>query len=141
MPFFIRDVTGNGGGMLSSVKFVQIAKRLLRPEDMEQQVQAIGLDPNRALQKLDGITSARGIKAFFTINPRKSWESDLKRLPAVRKGSSLRFLPLRDGLLEYVERGHISENALTLSFDPHPSPLRHTILAQLLSAYFLEIAS
>jgi hypothetical protein len=90
---------------------------------------------------LDGITSARGIKAFFTINPRKSWESDLKRLPAVRKGSSLRFLPLRDGLLEYVERGHISENALTLSFDPHPSPLRHTILAQLLSAYFLEIAS
>ena len=141
MPIFIRDVTGNGGGMLSSVKFVQIAKRLLRPEDMEQQVQAIGLDPNRALQKLDGITSARGIKAFFTINPRKSWESDLKRLPAVRKGSSLRFLPLRDGLLEYVERGHISENALTLSFDPHPSPLRHTILAQLLSAYFLEIAS
>ncbi len=139
MPFFIRDVAGNGGGILSSVKFVQIAKRLLRPEDMEQQVQAMGLDPNRALRKLDAMTSERGIKAFFAINPRGSWQSDLKRLPAVRKSTSLRFIPLRDGLLEFVERAHVSEEALTLSFDPHPSPLRHAILAQLLSAYFLEV--
>jgi hypothetical protein len=139
MPFFIRDISGNGGGILSSVKFVQIAKRLLQPEDMEQQVQAMGLDPNRALRKLDAIASERGIKALFTINPRKSWETDLKRLPAVRKSTSLRFIPLRDGLLEYVQRAEISEEALTLSFDPHPSPLRHTILAQLLSTYFLEV--
>jgi hypothetical protein len=139
MPFFIRDISGSGGGILSSMKFVQMAKQLLRPEQMDQQVQAMGLDPNHALKRLDTITSERGIKTFITINPRKSWKSDLSRLPAIRKSMSLQFIPLREGLLEYIKEAHIREEDLTLSFDPHPSPIRHNILGQLLSSYFLEV--
>lgn len=138
MPFFIRDVSGNGG-ILSSVKFLQMAKQFLNPGERRQQMRAMGLDPNQALQRLDEMTSSRGIKTFMTINPRKSWKSDLKKLPAVQSSAALQFIPLREGLLEYIKRNEIKEADLTLSYDPHPSPIRHNILGQLLSTYFLEI--
>jgi hypothetical protein len=139
MPFFIRDVSGSGGGILSSVKFVQMANRVLRPEQTDTQMQKRGIGPDQALRRLDEITSERGIKTFLTINPRKSWKSDLKRLPSTRNSISLRFLPLRDGLLEYMAARNVREEDLTLTFDPHPSPLRHNIFGHLLSAYFLEV--
>jgi hypothetical protein len=130
---------GSGGGILSSVKFVQMANRVLRPEQTDTQMQKRGIGPDQALRRLDEITSERGIKTFLTINPRKSWKSDLKRLPSTRNSISLRFLPLRDGLLEYMAARNVREEDLTLTFDPHPSPLRHNIFGHLLSAYFLEV--
>ncbi len=139
MPFFIRDTNGSGG-MLSSVKFLELGKRLLAPQALDQQVRSTGLDPNRALARLSAITSERGIPLFLTINPRKSWKSDLQRLPSLKTASRAQFIPLRDGLLEYITRKGISEEALTLSFDPHPSPLRHEILGSLLTPYFLNSA-
>lgn len=139
MPFFIRDVNGTGG-MLSSVKFLELGKRLLAPEALERQVRNTGLDPNRALARLAALTSERGIPLYLTINPRKSWKSDLQRLPSVRKSPGVKFIPLRDGLLEYIKRQEIPERDLTLSFDPHPSPLRHEILGSLLTPYFLDSA-
>lgn len=139
MPFFIRDVSGSGGGILSSVRFVQMANRILRPEQTDTQMQKRGMGPDQALRRLDEITSERGIKTLLTINPRKSWKSDLKRLPSTRNSTSLRFVPLRDGLLEYMAAQNVREEDLTLAFDPHPSPLRHNIFGQLLSAYFLEV--
>jgi len=139
MPFFIRDVNGTGG-MLSSVKFLELGKRLLAPEALEQQVKNTGLDPNRALARLVSLTSSRGIPLYLTINPRKSWKSDLQRLPSVRKSPAVKFIPLRDGLLEYIKRQEIPERDLTLTFDPHPSPLRHEILGSLLTPYFLDSA-
>jgi hypothetical protein len=139
MPFFIRDINGSGG-MLSSVKFFELGKKLLTPEAVNQHVKNTGLDPNRALARLAGVTAERGIPLFLTINPRKSWRSDLQRLPSARKSPGVQFIPLRDGLLEYIQREKISEEKLTLSFDPHPSPLRHDILGSLLTPYFLSSA-
>jgi len=137
MPFFIHDVSGSGG-ILSSLKFVQLGKQLFNPNEMNQQIEALGLDPNRALRELADFTSERGIQAFLTINPRKTWRSDLSRLWSL-KGSNIQLLPLRDGLLEYIERHHIPEEQLTLSFDPHPSPIRHNILGNLLASYFAGV--
>lgn len=139
MPFFIRDINGSGG-MLSSVKFFELGKKLLTPEAVQKQVKNTGLDPSAALARLATLTSARGIPLFLTINPRKSWRSDLQRLPSMRKSPGTQFIPLREGLLEYIKRENIPEEALTLSFDPHPSPLRHSILGSLLTPYFLNSA-
>lgn len=139
MPFFIRDMNGSGG-MLSSMKFLELGKRLLAPKALDEQVRNTGVDPNRALARLAAITSARSIPLFLTINPRKSWKSDLQRLPSLKTAAGAQFIPLREGLLEYIKRENISEEALTLSFDPHPSPLRHKILGALLTPYFLNSA-
>jgi len=139
MPFFIRDVSGSGG-LFSSVKFVQMGKRLLAPDELNKQISAVGIDPNRALDKLAKLTSARGIKMFVTINPRKSWRRDLAQLGSIKNRAGVEVIPLRDGLLEYITRSNISEESLTLSFDPHPSEIRHKILGSLLTPYFVEAA-
>jgi hypothetical protein len=136
MPFFIRDLSG-GGGILSSLKFVQLGKRILAPGETERQIKNLGLDPNRALQELDRVAKERGLRTFLAINPKKSEMSDFSRLRKL-KGLGMRFIPLRDLLLQHIEHNTIKEEDLTLSFDPHPSPLRHNILGSLLAPYFME---
>jgi hypothetical protein len=140
MPFFIRDLSGNNG-ILSSVKFIQLGKRLLSPDALNKQIADIGFHPNRALARLSEISAQYGLKTFVAINPRSSWKRELNQLPVLKKEQGLRFIPLREGLLEYIRRNQIPEEALTLSYDPHPSELRHTILGSLLTPYFLEAAS
>jgi hypothetical protein len=136
MPFFIRDVGGNGG-ILDSLKFVQLGKQLLSPGQINKQLQNLGLDPNRALKDLDEVAAEHGIRSFLTINPRKSEMSDFARLQRLR-GLGMQFIPLRDLLLQHIAFNHIKEEDLTLSFDPHPSPLRHNMLGALLTPYFME---
>ena len=137
MPFFVRDLSGDSG-ILSSVKFVDLGKRFFQPDEMNQKINSLGLDPNQALNRLSSVLQERGIRGYVTINPRKSWRKDLARLNSVRKSPSISFIPLREGLLEYISRHNIQERDLTLSFDPHPSPIRHTILGELLAAAVLS---
>jgi hypothetical protein len=139
MPFFVRDLDGSGG-IFSSVKFVQLGRQLLAPDALNRQISNLGLDPNRALARLASLSEQHGFKTFLTINPRKSWKRDLSRLPAAKKSPNVQFIPLRDALLEYITRNNIPQEALTLSFDPHPSEIRHTILGALLAPYFVEAA-
>lgn len=140
MPFFVRDLHGSGG-IFSSMTFVQLGRRLFTPDALNDQIRKLGLDPNRALARLITICNQHGIKLFFTINPRKSWRRDLSRLPAVKKNPNVQVIPLRDELLEHMRRNNIPESALTLSFDPHPSEIRHTILGALLTPHFIEAAA
>lgn len=140
MPFFIRDISGSGG-ILSSMKFVQLGKQFLSPQAVDDQIKQMGLDPNRAFQRLASLTASHGLKTYVTINPRKSWKSDLNRLYALKNRSGIQFIPLREGLLEHIKQDNIPEAALTLSFDPHPSPIRHNILGSLLTPYFLDASS
>lgn len=140
MPFFIRDINGSGS-LFSSLKFIQLGQKLLSPDALNKQIADVGLDPNRAVARLSEITAQYGLKTFLTINPRKSWRRDLSRLPALKKRSGIQFIPLREGLLEYIGRNNIPHEELTLSFDPHPSELRHNILGALLTPYFIEAAS
>jgi hypothetical protein len=140
MPFFVRDLEGSGG-IFSSMTFVQLGRKLFSPDALNDQITKLGLDPNRALGRLAAICQERGIKVFFTINPRKSWKRDLSRLSAIKKHPNVQIIPLREGLLEYIKRHSIPEKALTLSFDPHPSEIRHNILGSLLTPYFLEASS
>jgi len=140
MPFFIRDIDGSGG-IFSSMTFVQLGRKLLSPDSLNQQIAKLGLDPNKALSKLATLSQEHGIKTYLTINPRKSWRRDLSRLPAIKKDPNAQFIPLREGLLEYITRQNIPEKSLTLSFDPHPSEIRHNILGALLTPHFLEAAS
>jgi GDSL-like Lipase/Acylhydrolase family len=136
MPFFIRDISGQGG-ILSTIKVVQLGKRLLAPGEVDRQMQNVGLDPYRALKDLDDTCRDEGLKCFLTINPRKSEMSDFSKLKRLRD-LKIRFLPLRESFMEYVTRHEISDEALTLSYDPHPSPLRHNILGNVLAPFFME---
>jgi hypothetical protein len=140
MPFFIRDLSGTNS-ILSSVKFIELGKRLLAPDALNKQIADIGFHPNRALARLSEVSAQHGLKTFVAINPRSSWKRELGQLPVLKKGQGISFIPLREGLLEHIKRNEIPEKDLTLSYDPHPSALRHTILGNLLTPYFAESAS
>ncbi len=136
LPFFIRDINGNGG-ILSSLKFVELGKKLLNPDEMNHKIWQMGLDPNRALSRLATVASERGIKPFIAINPSRSLKKDQSRL-YVLKERKITIIPLQDPLKEYQTRHGITNEQLVLSFDPHPSPLRHKILGSILSPYFMQ---
>lgn len=140
MPFFIRDLSGKSG-ILSSMKFIELGKRLLSPDALNKQIADIGFHPNRALTRLSEVSAQHGLKTFVAINPRSSWKRELGQLPVLKRGQGISFIPLREGLLEHIQRNQIPEKDLTLSYDPHPSELRHTILGNLLTPYFREAAS
>jgi hypothetical protein len=139
MPFFVRDIDGSGG-IFSSMKFVQLSRKLLSPDALNEQISRLGLHPNNALERLASLCERHGIKLFFTVNPRKSWRRDLSQLSAIKNNPNVQIIPLREGLLEYISRNNIPQEALTLSFDPHPSEIRHTILGGLLTPHFMEAA-
>lgn len=136
MPFFIRDISG-GGGILSSIKVVQLGRQFLKPGEIDRQMRNTGLDPYRAFAELDQVCKDEGMRCFLTINPRKSETSDFAKLQRLR-GLGIKFIPLRESLMEYVTRHQIPEKDLTLTFDPHPSPIRHNILGNVLAPFFME---
>lgn len=138
MPFFVRDLNSKGG-ILSSLEFVNLGKKLLKPEDINRQIREMGLDPNSALRRLVKITGDRGIKLFLAINPHKYWRRDLQSLWVTKnEKDSIRLIALRDPLMHVIKQRNIDPVNLTLSYDPHPSPLRHKILGDLLTPYFVE---
>lgn len=140
MPFFIKDLNGSGK-LFSSIKFVDLGRRLFSPESLNEKIASLGLDPNRALDRLAKLCQQHGIRVFVAINPRKSWKGDLQRLSAIRKNPNMTNIRLREGLIEHIKHRNIPESALTLSFDPHPSEIRHEILALLMTPYFVHAAN
>lgn len=139
MPFFVRDLNAKGGsGILSSLEFVKIGKRLLQPQDMDRQIREMGLDPNSAILRLVQITKARGIKLLIALNPHKNWRRDLQNLWALKNEKDfINLIALRDPIMRTINNRKIDPVDLTLSYDPHPSPLRHQILGDLLTPYFM----
>ncbi|MCO6430152.1 MAG: SGNH/GDSL hydrolase family protein [Deltaproteobacteria bacterium] len=139
-PFFVRDVN-NPGSMLSAVSFAKLTWQAVVDPKIEEQKQRLNsYDPNRALAQLADLCKDRGIKLYFTINPKKDWKKHKKRLWILRERPwDIRSLELRPNFERIISDQAIEEKALTLSFDPHPSPLRHRIYGELLASELMEI--
>lgn len=138
MPFFIRDLEGKGG-LLSSLEFVRLGKRLLSGEQMDQKINQLGLDPNRALKDFSKLSSEHGFKPFFAINPHKKWRQDIKKLWALNREPAIKQISLHEPLNRLIKDQNINIADLTLSFDPHPSPIRHKFLGEILAAGMQEV--
>jgi hypothetical protein len=76
---------------------------------------------------------------MLVINPRKEWESHRKRLWILRERPDIEVITLRKPFMHYYRTQGFAEKELTLSFDPHPSPLRHRMLGDLLTPYFMHL--
>lgn len=137
-PFYVRDVLNPGGGILSSSKFVQLAKDRLHPELEDQRIQLLGLDANRSLLRLSDVARERGIPLMLAINPKRDWQQTRKKLWALQQRQDIQVLQLRKAFMKTFELNKYSEKELTLSFDPHPSALKHRILGDILTPYFME---
>ena len=139
LPFFIRDVSKIGSaGLFTSTQFANL---LNKQDERAQEAQAKqkGWDPNSAFAQLSKLSKQEGFKVFLAINPRDTWKKDLGKLWYLRKDPSVTLIRLREDLLTIVKNRNIPEPALTLADDPHPSPIRHAILGDLMTPYFLDV--
>src|SRR5262249_43811310 len=92
------------------------------------------LDANQALRRLADTCREKGIPLFLAINPGPTAPRMVERLTILRERPDIRHLWLRDDMLARIEKDKINPRALTLRGDPHPSPLKHQLLAEFLSA-------
>jgi hypothetical protein len=133
-PFFIRDMNSSPGQILSLNRFMSLNHNKEREDQHIKDVAKI--DPNKALRKLARITEARGIRTYLTINPKKRSISDKRKLWILKERPDIQFMDLHPQFEEYIARNSVDMKSLTLSFDPHPSPLKHKILGLLMAQYF-----
>ncbi|MCB0311070.1 MAG: SGNH/GDSL hydrolase family protein [Bdellovibrionales bacterium] len=138
LPFYVRDIE-NPGGMLSAVSFVRLTEQALNPDLEKQKLELSGWGPNRALAELADLAAKSGTRLNVTINPNQRWKQTKQGLWVLRDRTDLRHIKLRRDFLEVVERNKIDPKELSLSFDPHPSPLKHRILGELLAPYFFDV--
>lgn len=136
LPFFVRDVSRNGA-MLPAISFAKMTWQR-DPKAEAQKMQLQGWDPNSSLKILANYARENGIRLVFTINPKKDWKNELARLGAVRKSDIIEFANLRPDLMREIERQKIDERDLTLPTDPHPSAIRHALLGDALTPFFIE---
>lgn len=137
LPFYVRDIY-NPGSILSAVSFARLTWQAIDPKLEQQKLQMTGYDPNRALLELSELCKSKGIPLYLTINPKKNSKSLKSQLWVLRHNPYIQYIDMRESFKKLIANTKIPEADLTLSFDPHPSPLRHKIYGTILAASFLK---
>lgn len=137
LPFFIRNL-GNSADLLDATSFARKSWEKSDEAINQENARLLKLlNPNRALARLSRLTKQRGIDLYLAINPRKEWNTDRKKLTILNKNQRIKHLELREDFLRLFRAREIPESALSLSWDPHPSPIKHQILGELIAASML----
>lgn len=136
-PFFVRNIGSRS--LLPATELGAFAMRFLQPHSQEDALKNQGLDPNRSLRTLSNFCESRGIPLYLTINPKKDWRKYYNQLWVLKSDKTIKFLRIRDDFKRVVETRGIPSEALTLSFDPHPSELRHKIYGDIISPYLVSL--
>ena len=137
LPFYVRDIY-NPGSMLSAMSFARLTWQAIDPKIEEQKLQLTAYDPNKALADLSEVCRKLSIPLYFTINPKKNWQGLKRKLWVLKERPDIKFITMRPDFQKVIEDYKIPEKDLTLSFDPHPSPIRHKIYGELLAPSFME---
>lgn len=137
LPFYVRDIKEQGG-FLAATEFARLTWQARDPEIEKQKVAMMGWDPNTSIRKLSNWAREQGVRLSILINPRKDWRKIRAQLPVLKKRKDIRVFNIRDQLLKIIEARKIEPTDLSLSFDPHPSALKHKLLAELVTPYFMD---
>lgn len=137
LPFYVRDIY-NPGSMMNAMSFARLTWQAIDPKIEEQKLQLTAYDPNKALADLSSVCRNLHIPLYLTINPKKNWQGLKRKLWVLKENPDIRFIAMRQEMQKFIEDNKIPEKDLTLSFDPHPSPLRHEMYGYLLTPTFME---
>lgn len=138
-PFFIRNF-GNQGIVASSF-VAQLALKALDQNSEEHELLRTGFDPNRSLNQLADYTSEHGIKLFLAINPKKDWKQILNQLFVTRARKEIEVMNLRKDFVRIIKQKNYQAKDLSLTSDPHPNALRHSIYGDIMTPYLMSAIS
>ncbi len=134
LPFFIKNVH-QPGSVVTSREFSKSAwaRDDSKIEEQEHELNS-WLNPNNALLSLAKLLRKNGIDLYVAMNPHPSWKKDFKRLKKARKNNWITFIGMRGNFLRIMKARGIKADQLSLAHDPHPSPVKHRILADILAS-------
>ena len=139
LPFFIKNFE-SPGEIVSNAQFKDLNRRSKQSQTEQKHKELLkSLDANRALKQLAKYCAEQGTRLFVTVNPRKGYEKDKRKLWALRHLPDVKLLELRERLLARIAAEQIAPADLSLGWDPHPSPLKHRLLGELLAEDFASV--
>ena len=124
--------------MIPAPFFVELAKSALNPEYHQEKMRFWKLDPVASLQNMLDFLKQDNLPVYLVINPRKDQAKDLQRLWPLKKRTDIKIINLYPPLQKVIKRRKLKPGDLKLSDDPHPSALRHELLGEILSVYFMK---
>jgi hypothetical protein len=138
LPYFL-DASGRGA-LKEATRFVAGMFQNASSEKSKLHSELVKIsDANRALIRLDRWLGKNKITGLLFFNPGGGHhEETLKKLWARSSLEHLAFVDLLDDFLKVVEQAHYMPSQLTLETDPHPSALKHELLAQLMAPLLIE---
>ena len=96
------------------------------------------MNPNYHIKKLSQECKEKGIPLFVAINPNRKAKRMRDALWILKEDPNVKLLWMRDDFVKTVKEREIDIRDLTLKNDPHPTPLSHGILAEVLSKKLFE---
>lgn len=137
LPYFL-DTRGEGP-LQDATSFVKGIFRNGDPEDVRLHKELVSMsDANRALIRLNKFLKEKSLPGFLFLNPGGNHAETLKKLWAIKKLTTLRVIDLFGPYNQMVEDGHYERSSLRLPDDPHPSALKHRLLAHLMAPYIID---
>lgn len=133
LPFFITNFEEGTNELLPAKDFHSMGKIKDSSAKDEKKIIIDAIDPNRAFKKMKDYCKENNIKLLVTINPNKKIKSVKDRLWFLKSSRYTKYIPLRKRFLKTYREMNIPEKDLSLSFDPHPSPVKHKIIGDILA--------
>lgn len=138
LPFYIRDLQGSDFFHTSTAFARSLLKRDQSEEYKKRREFINQIDASRALARLSDLAAQSDIPLYLTINPNKKAGAVKEKLWVLdKKQHGISLIELRKPLLRYVKLMKLDPARLSLPDDPHPSPLKHRLLGQLLASAFV----
>lgn len=137
LPFYVRDVK-NPGQIVSASSFVDLVKHAADPDLEEHKAEMQGWDANSALRELGRFAAERGVPVFVAVNPKLQAAKTVKKLWVLRGPNNITTIDLYTPMEQVIIDRGIDKRDLSLPTDPHPSALKHRLLGDLLTPYFME---
>jgi hypothetical protein len=136
LPYFLDT---QDGILESATSFVSGMFQHSKPEEIKLHRELVAIsDANRALIRLERFLKKKNISGLLFLNPGGNHAATLKKLWVYPELKVLDFIDLYESYNRAVEEGSYDPKTLKLPDDPHPSALKHRILAQLMAPYVLK---
>lgn len=135
-PFFVKN-SSKAGAIFSAVEMTVLHSHG-DPKARAEVNALVRENPNESLKQLAEICEKQGIDLYLAFNPSKTWRSDKHAISVLRQRKDIESIVLTPAYKRIVRQRQLADADLRLKGDPHPSALKHGILGDLLTPYFLK---
>lgn len=129
LPFFINDFS-NPEALVAAGSYKQLHSQLPTEEKERKEALFELIRPNKSFERLLEISSPAGAKVFVTINPNRKVDKMYKLLSVLPRLPEIKYLNIRPGVKDAIDRSGAPIETFSLKGDPHPSESKHKLIGE-----------